>query len=254
MKNPLIAESRSAGFSLLESLVAMVVGAIVLAGAYGLWSTHNEESYLIGKKIDTQNDLTLAAKRLQRAVTLAGLGLGGAVNIDMEDAAGSDTLTLYRNPSEQRTTLTGDVPNASTTIQVDNPAPFIEAGYVAIALNGIGEVRKIAGVYGSSIELVSAFASTYPVAGTMVYPAARERYFSDQDSSVFVREENGQEFEVATSVKDFQVTFMDGEGAETANLAEVRSIRFSMTGTYPAKEGALNSMVLSSTAIPRNML
>jgi hypothetical protein len=242
------------GFSLIEALVGMVVGTIVLAGAYSLWSTHQENSFLIGKKIDTHNELTLASKRLQRAVTLAGLGLGGAANLDKDDAVGTDTLVLYHNPNEQRSTLVSDAASGVTAIHVDNPSPFISAGYVAIARDGHGEIRRIAAVSGSTIELVSPFGSAYPALGSMVYPASRERYYTDQDSAIFVREVDGEPYEVARSVKNFQVSFLDGEGEAAATPAEVRSVRFSLTGTYPAKEGALSSMNLSSTAIPRNML
>ena len=73
--------SAQRGFSLIEALVGMVVGSLVLAGAYSLWRTHQEQSLTLNRKTEARNELALAAKRLQREVTLAGLGLGGAVRV-----------------------------------------------------------------------------------------------------------------------------------------------------------------------------
>ncbi len=232
----------------------MVIGAIVIAAAYSLWLTHQQESFLLGKKIDVHNDLTLASKRLQGSVTLAGLGLGGAANLSMSDAGGSDTLILFLNSQEKRTTLLMDAPTSLASIQVDDPAPFTNAAYVAISNAGHGEIRRIVNISGSTIHMDTTFSVAYPMAGSMVYPAARERYFSSQDSAQFIHEVGGEERIVARHLKDFQVSFVDEDGALTGIPADVRSVRFSLTGIYPAKEGALNSMILSSTAIPRNML
>ena len=252
--NTTATHSRQAGFSLVEAMVGMLIGAIVMAAAYSLWLTHQEEGYRLGKKIDVRNQLTLASKRLQRSITLAGLGLGGAANMLKSDAMGSDTLILYFNSQEVRGTLSANAQHTDPVIQVDNPAPFDAAQYVAISYAGHGEIRRVVSVSGSTIHLDTAFAVDYPMAGSLVYPAAREVFFSEQDSTRFIRVVGGERQIMAKSVKNFQVSFRDKNGAATEIAAEVRTVQFSLTGIYPAKEGALNSMVLSSTAIPRNML
>jgi hypothetical protein len=246
--------ARCGGFSLIEAMVGMVIGTLVLAGAYSLWLTHQDESYRLGKKIDVRNQLALSSKRLQRSITLAGLGLGGAGNLAKDDAVGSDTLIIFLNTTEQRSTLSSDASHTVPVIHVDDPTPFAAAEYLAISFAGHGEIRRIVNISGSDIYLDTAFASDYPMAGSLACPASRERFYSDQDSTQFVREFGGNRQIMAKSVKNFQVSFGDKNGAATEVPAEVRTVRFSLTGIYPAKQGALNSIVISSTAIPRNML
>lgn len=245
---------RPQGFTLVETIVSMVIGAIIMAAGYALWRTHQVEGMRLSKKIELRNKLTLSSKQLQRAVTLAGLGLSGAANLAKQDAVGSDTLIIYTNPAEAKAGLTIAADHHVAAIQVDASTLFAAGGYVALSCAGNAELRRIVGVSGSTLNLESAFANDYPVAGTAAMPARRERFYSDQDSSRLIHEIADAQRVIATDVKNFQVSFADKLGNATEISAQVRTVRFSLTGIFPAREGALNSIILSSTAIPRNTL
>ena len=242
------------GFTLIEALVGMVVGTIVLAGAYSIWLTHQEESYRLSKKIELRNKLTLSSKRLQRSVTLAGLGLAGAANLGKYDAIGSDTLIVFTNPREESSVLSADIDHHQALLTVDAPALFAEGGYVAISGAGHAELRRISAVSGNTLHLDSAFVNDYPRAVCKAFPAERERYYTDRDSLHFIHENSEGAHVVATDVRNFQVSFSDRTGKPTETVARIRSVLFSLTGVYPAKAGALSTLIYSSTAIPRNTL
>ncbi len=242
------------GFTLVEALVGMVIGSMVMAAAYSLWRTHQVEGMRLSKKIELRNSLTLASKRLQRSVTIAGIGLSGAASLAKEDAVGSDTLTVFTNPEERSSALATPADHLVPAIQVVSPSVFRSGGYIAIVGTGHAELRRINRIQGSYIYLDSPFANDYPVAGSRTMPARRERYYSDQQGTRFLHEAPDGVSVVASQVKNFQVSFADSRGAPTTEAAKVRTVRFSLTGIYPAREGALNSIVISSTAIPRNLL
>lgn len=245
---------RSAGFSLIEVIIGMVIGSIVMAGAYSLWLTHQTEGNRLSHKIDLRNKLTLASKRIQKSITLAGIGLAGSANLSKNDAVGSDTLVVFLNTLERSSGLTGATSHHTPVVQVANPSLFEGAEFVGIAGGGNAELRRVVQVSGSSLQLDTAFDNDYPVAGTLVFPADRERYYTDQDSSQFIRETLAGAYVVATDVRNFQISFADKHGESTEIPGRIRTVRYSLTGIYPAKEGSLSTMVFSSTAIPRNTL
>jgi prepilin-type N-terminal cleavage/methylation domain-containing protein len=243
------------GFSLVELMVGMVVSSIVLAGAFKLWSVHQEEGYRISKKISVRNEMTISSKRIQRSVTLAGIGLDGAANLAKEDAVGSDTLIIYTNEPAGRTTLLSDFTHGGgPAISVADPSIFEGALYAAIKTGTSGEIRRIAYRNGSIMQLESPFGMDHPIATSTVYPVSRERYYSNQGSKTLMHEGRDGTVVVAKDVTNFQVSFRNSHGDATEVATEVRTVLFSFTGIYPAREGALNSIVFSSTAIPRNTL
>jgi prepilin-type N-terminal cleavage/methylation domain-containing protein len=246
--------TRAKGFTLVEAMVGMVIASMILAASYAVWRTHAVQSASLSKKIDLRNKLTLSSKRLQRSVTLAGFGLSGAANLAKDDAVGSDTLILYSNPTELKAHPTSAVDHTYPSVAVDNPGLFTAGGFVAISGGSHAELRRIASVSGSALGLETPFAYDYPISETLVFPVKRERYYSDQDSARFISETAAGRHIVATDVKNFQVSFADAHGASTENAAQIRTVRFSLTGVYPARDGAINSLLFSSTAIPRNML
>lgn len=244
----------SRGFTLVEAMVGMVIGGLILAASYALWRTHQVEGMRLSKKIELRNKLTLASKRLDRSVTLAGLGLGGAASLSKNDAVGSDTLVIYTNPTEIKAHLAAASDHHVAAIQVDAPSSFAAGGYVAISGGGHAELRRVTALQGSTLNLDSAFANDYAVAGTVVMPAQRERFYSRQDSACFMQEVPGATRTVATHVKNFQVSFADQAGKSTEIPTQIRTVRYSLTGFFPAREGAIDNINLSSTAIPRNTL
>ena len=245
-----------AGLTLIELLVGLVVSSIVLGGAFSLWKTHEVEGFRLKKKIELRNVMTLSSKRIQRSVTLAGIGLGSADNkLARSAATGSDTLLIYTNVNGTNTALMSNItPGGGVIVQVADPSLFQTVSYLAVSNAKRGEIRRIVRINGSSIEVDAAFTYTLNTDSALVYPCVLERYYTDQANNALMYETNGDARVVAQDVKDFQVDFRDNTGAATNVSGQVSSVVFSFTGIYPAEAGAQNSIVFSSTAIPRNSL
>lgn len=242
------------GFSLLEMLVGLVVGAIVTAGAYSIWKTNHEEGFRLEKKIELRNQMTLSSKKLQRAVTLAGIGLNGAANLEKIDDVGSDTLIIYTNARETGSALLFDIAAGATYVKVAEPSLFSQAGFIAVGNGSAGEIRAISAHSGSVLHVASPFDMAYSSGSARAYPAAQERYFTDQENNLLIREMNGSRRTIGKGLCNFQASFRNNRGEATSIPGEVRTVQYSFTGIFPAREGALNSLVFSSTAIPRNTL
>ncbi len=242
------------GFTLVELLVGMVVSGFVMAGAYSLWTTQHHEGYRLEKKTELRNEIALSSKKLQRSITLAGIGLNGAAFMVKADAVGTDSLIIYTNAAEKKSDLTYDISPDANEIHVANPSVFAGAGYIAVSSLGGGEVRHINKIEGSTITVDKGFSRSFPAASCKVYPALRERYFTDQENSNLLWDRNGTITVMAENIRNFQVSFWNSHGESTEIQKDIRTVQFSFTGIYPAKEGALTSIVFSSTAIPRNTL
>lgn len=244
---------RSLGFTIVETMVGMVVGSIVMAGAYSLWKTHQVQGYRLSRKIDLRNELTLSSKKIQRAVTLAGLGLNQVVSLAKDDAVGSDTLSVFTNVNESKCGLLDDVSHWASSFRVASSSLFAAGGFIVLTDSAGGEARKILRVEGSTLTLSQHFSRDFHRNASTAYPATRQRFYTDQDSIKLLCENNGSVNLVADKVHNFQVSFRNKGGQATENAREVRAVTFSFTGVFPADQGALNSMVFSSTAIPRNV-
>lgn len=246
---------RQSGFTVAEIIVGMTIGTFVLAGLYRLWSNNSEESLKIQRKIEIRNQVALSTKRLNQSITLAGIGLEKVVGLTKADAVGSDTLVIYTNPNEHRTTLVMAHHPQYSMIRVADGDIFANASYVVLTDGTNGEARRIRAREGSTLYLSENFSYQYTVAATTVMPATSHKFYSDQEREMLVCVVNeGDPSIVGRKIKNFQISFRDRNGAVTQALREIRFVNYSLTGVFPSREGAINSVVYSSTSIPRNIL
>jgi hypothetical protein len=232
----------------------MVVGAIALAGAFRLWKTNHEETFRLQKKTDLREKLALSSKQIQRSITLAGLGLGKATPLAKADEVGSDTLILYINANEAKSGLSSNLYVGQYAIYVDNASVFQGAQYLAVSDGGKGEVKPIDRVQGNVVVLRKPMESAYNRTESTARPAVREKFYTDQEGKRLIRLVDGTKRVIAEDVRNFQVSFRDGSGVSTEDPRLVRTVQFSFTGVFPARAGAINSLIFTSTAIPRNIL
>jgi Tfp pilus assembly protein PilE len=247
-------DAARAGFTLIEALVGAVVAAIALAGAFRVWKTNTEESHRLQKKAELRDRMAIASKQLQKSITLAGLGLQRAPTMAKADAVGSDTLVIYTNPREVRSGVLSNLVQGQFAIHVSNGSIFQGAGYMVISDGTRGEVRPIDRSQGYVIVLSTPLGSDYLMSSVTVQPAIRERFYTDQEENRLMRTVDGTSRVLAPDVRNFQVSFKDRTGASTEDATLARSVQFSFSGVFPAREGALNSVNFTSTAIPRNVL
>ena len=246
--------TRQTGFSMVELMVGAVLGTLLLGGVYRLWSNSQAESHRLQKKIELRNQMTLSSKKIQRSITLAGLGFKSAPKLLKTDAPGSDTLMIYTNLPEASTVLAMDVAGDLGVALVANATIFQYTSFVAVTDSLGGEVRRILRREGPKLILVSTLSRGYSRTSSKIYPVRQEKFYTDQSTNQLVSVVDDRASIMGNAIRNFQVSFRNRLGEPTEIATEIRSVTYSFSGMYPAKDKALNSVIFSSTAIPRNIL
>ena len=131
------------GFSLVESLVALVLLVVIMGAVFGLVAPSSIASHTQPEAIDVQQRARVAAAALQRDVTMAGAGLqsgpgtGSLINhfaaivprrmglqgSDPYHVARPDAITLHRvSAGWLQTTLLDPLPTGSLNLTVNEPS------------------------------------------------------------------------------------------------------------------------------------
>lgn len=247
--------SGASGFSTVELMIVAAISGLVLLGVYRLWKSNSFESTKLQRKIELRNQVALSTKRLNQSITQAGYGLNKVVGLEKSDDIGSDTLIIFTNPGEVKTELASDCTHGHGYLFVQSGSLFYQAKFVAVTNGAIGEIKAIRKVESNRIDIEGTFANDFVVAGSWAMPATREKFYTDQSHQSLIRIINDASPSIiGKNVHNFQVSFRDRNGDQTEVLRQVKFVNYSLTGVYPAKQGALNSIVFSSTSIPRNIL
>jgi prepilin-type N-terminal cleavage/methylation domain-containing protein len=83
---------RARGFSLLEMTIAMALGTLVVGAAVQLYSQGVAATWTVSQRAELQQDFRAAANMLTKDLSLAGVGLGQGVAIQLPTSA---TLPVY---------------------------------------------------------------------------------------------------------------------------------------------------------------
>src|SRR5258705_9647436 len=81
-------KSGNQGFSLLEMMVAMALGAIVLGAAAQMYSKAVGGAWLVSQRAEMQQDFRAAATMLTKDAGMAGSGMGNNVQIALPSGNG----------------------------------------------------------------------------------------------------------------------------------------------------------------------
>jgi prepilin-type N-terminal cleavage/methylation domain-containing protein len=79
---------RNRGFSLLEMMIAMALGAVVMAAAVSMFSKAVTGTWLVSQRAEMQQDFRAAATMLTKDVSMAGSGMGNNVQIALPSGNG----------------------------------------------------------------------------------------------------------------------------------------------------------------------
>jgi prepilin-type N-terminal cleavage/methylation domain-containing protein len=79
---------RPKGFTLLEMMIAMALGAVVLAAAVEMFSRSVRATWLVSQRAEMQQDFRAAANMLTKDASLAGAGMGNNVAIALPAGPG----------------------------------------------------------------------------------------------------------------------------------------------------------------------
>lgn len=247
------------GFTLVEVTIALLIGAVLMGSLYRLWTENGRATMRIGNKSDFRERATLATTQLNRSITMAGYGMSKLDVLYRSRTQATDTLVVYSNPTERRTTLRDTARIGATSILIFTDTGFTVGGRLAITDSIQQEYATIAGITGDSangftIALAGPLLHRYEPGVPDIYPVKKEKFFIDQDAKALVRRVDGENTVLAVGMTDFRADLKDGSGVEATSYKSIRVVIFSMTGTYKAPAGSFNTMRFSSTVIPRNIL
>jgi prepilin-type N-terminal cleavage/methylation domain-containing protein len=250
---------RMSGFTLIETMVTVIIGAILVASLFKLWSANESSALRLGNKGDFRNRATLASTALNHAITMAGFGMARVNVVVKATTEATDTLSLYANPSERRTTLRDTARVHATSILVFNDTGFAVGGMLAITDSLKQEFASISSISGDSasgymIHLDSPLLNSYNPGVPDIYPAQKEKFFIDAQSHALIHRIGGSDKTLADNISDFRVDLKDASGQPATYFSNIRVVSFSFTGSYKAPHGAFNQMRFSSTVLPRNIL
>jgi prepilin-type N-terminal cleavage/methylation domain-containing protein len=249
----------SAGFTLVEMLVAMVIGSMLITAVFRIWRANQSETIRIGDKSDFRDRATLATTALNRAVTMAGFGMTKMNVIKKGAGTNSDTLTVYSNPQERRTTLRDTAREGSNQILAFTDSGFVVGGLLGITDSLKQEYAQISGIQGDTangfrITLVGRLTNTYKPGVPDIYPVEKERFYIEDSSHTLLRMAGDRPIALAKGIYEFRVDLKDGAGNPTNISKNMRVVSFQFMGTFKAPQGTPNQMRFSSTVIPRNIL
>lgn len=247
------------GFTLIEVMVSTVLAAILMTALFRLWGDNQSASLRLGNKADFRDKATLATTALNRAITMAGFGMSKLDVIARGHADSTDTLILYHNPEERRTTLRDTARVGSNYLLVFNDSGFAEGGRLAITDSLHQEYAVIAGITGDSasgfrLQLASPLQHRFDPGVPDIFPAVREKFYIDRDSHDLVKDSEGSESVLASEITEFRVELKDASGNPSSSYKSIRVVTFALAGKFKAPEGTFNQMRFSSTVIPRNIL
>lgn len=251
------ATGREGGMGIPELMISLVIGALLLSGLFHVWNVNQKESNRIQNKAESRGQLTLAANRLQKSLTLAGFGMDRITTIFKGEGTPSDTLIVYSNEPENRTTLTDTTQVGDTLFLVANARGFKVGCWLGITDGGRQEYLKVRDLdsttEGANYLAVEPSRYGYIAGSPDIYPVKREKFYTDARSLALVRIVDNTPEEVARGISDLQIEFKTRQGASTQDARLMKMMSFSFKGSYDSSAtAAMNKVTFSSTVIPRN--
>jgi prepilin-type N-terminal cleavage/methylation domain-containing protein len=211
---------RSAGFTLVELLVALGVAAVMLTSAVQLVSTQTRIARRHSFDLESQQAARSSLDSMTRDIRLAGACLptdGEFTALDGSDSPTGDSITIRTGLADANmacivTSLTVLAPNGSDTATVGSSAGFRAGmlGYVRHP-NGAGQIVSIAAVSGATITFGTQLNQDYPVASG-VYAVDERVYALDRsDPSLPVLTltiDRGAPQQFAVGMQDLQISYV----------------------------------------------
>ncbi len=247
------------GFSLPEMLVALVVGSLLIMGLFRIWNQNRRTTDLIANKGDFRDRATLATTRVNKSVTMAGFGITRMDVVKRRPGSVTDTLVIYSNPSERRTTLIEAVSAGARELKVFKDTGFTAGCFLGITDSLHNEYVRVEDIEGNEsdgfrLALSGGLSYAYQAGVPDIYPVQREIIFADTAAKALIRIVDDRRQSLGSGITEFRVQLLDNSGNAAATQRELRVITFSLTGNYKALAGMPSLMTFTSTVIPRNIL
>jgi prepilin-type N-terminal cleavage/methylation domain-containing protein len=254
-----MARNGEKGFTLIETMVSVVIGAMLITSLFRIWNANRRETDRIQTKSDFRDRATLATTALNRSITMAGFGMSKIDVIARASGYLTDTLKLFSNPEETRTTLRDTARIGATQIIVFKDSGFVVGNLIGITDSLKQQYVRLTAVSGDSASgfrftVSPSLSATFYPGVPDVYPAQKETFYIDGTDSSLVRIVDDTRIALARGMTEFRVDLRDQNGAAASRCKDIRVVTFSLSGSYKAPAGSPSLMRFSSTVIPRNIL
>lgn len=251
--------ARGRGFTLIEVTVSLLIGAMLMTAIYRIWSANHKATERIGNKSDFRNMATLATNRLNRSITMAGFGMTKMDVLYRTRTEATDTLIIYSNPSERRTTLKDTAAAYATSIRVFTDSGISIGGRIGITDSIQQEYATVTDKSGDSasgfvLTLSAPLQHKFLPGIPDIYPVQKETFFLSRSNRTMIRRIDDLSEVLGEGMTDFRIDLKDADGNDATTYRTIRVVSFALTGTYKAPQGTSNTMRFSSTVIPRNIL
>lgn len=250
---------RQAGFTLVEMLVAVVTGAILVAAAFRMLNANQRTADLIAEKGDLRDQATLATTQVNRTLTMAGFGITRMDVVFRKAGSLTDTVIVWSNPSERRTTLIDSAPAGTNVLRVFKDSGFTQGCFLGITDSLKHEYTRVTSISGDSVNgfriyLSGSLENSFAAGVPDIYPVRKERIFADPEEKALIRYVDDRRQTLGEGITAFRAQLLNVNGATAASHKDIRVITFSLTGSFKAPAGSSGLMSFSSTVIPRNIL
>lgn len=158
--------TRERGFSLVEMMVSVALGAIVLSAAVQMYTKGLGATWLVSQRAEMQQDFRAAANMMTKDLSLAGAGLGNGAAIGLPSATnpryGCDQSgTCYINGAAGLYPQNGGIPYMYGLI------PGYQKGPILLAAQGATDV--VTTIYTDSDFLLNCYISKVTAKGVVTF-------------------------------------------------------------------------------------
>lgn len=250
--------SAEGGFSLIELLVTLGLGAIVLASMTQFFQQHARRMRIHTTRIEVQQALRASLDAITRDVRLAGACLpsGGVFNAMTGTNGATDSITIRSGLVDSNMACIGDsvtqaVNIGGTVVRVADIAGFAAGQMLYLRdPNGSGEIRLISSVNvaGKSITLTSGVSQQYPYTATApsaVYALDQRTYSVDRTATppvLRLQVNNGAVQNFAAGIRDLQFLAVLNSNCPDCDMVDLSS---SLT---TAQWWQVNEIIVTATA------
>jgi len=243
--SPVLANQR--GATLIELLIASVIGLIVVASAFEIYLTQHRNWIIQDEVTDTQQAVRASIRMLSKHIRMAGHGLPQIAEPIVAFDSNPDTILIMYEPAEGcDVPIEHDMPQPSSELRCDGHdiSCFKEDtwGYIYDPMADTGEfffitqVQVAASHIQHNAALNAQLSRCYPK-GSQVYQVEAYRFYIDQSDSLhpmLITEEMGQQPEpYADNIEDLQFRYVmqNGDTLDVPNQSRlVRRVLITVIG------------------------
>jgi type II secretory pathway pseudopilin PulG len=178
---------RTAGFSLLESLIALTLFLVIILAGIEIFASARKTLQKLEEAQTSEESIAAALERIRADVRSAGRGLAGPDGIETVaglEAAG-DTLVI--RSAEITTPLTADAAAGQTVLAVADGREFAAGRTAAVCDGTKSETVVIAAAEENGLSLVSPLAGSYARSAAEVILVQKISLYMDAGRAVLRR-------------------------------------------------------------------